>query len=45
MEALEDFAAASPAAACASLAANPALPRADQAVARLRRQRDAKPVG
>lgn len=45
MEALEDFAADSPAVACSSLAANPALRRADQAVARLRQQRDGKPIG
>jgi len=45
MEALEDFAADTPAATCASLRANPALGRADAAVAAFRRRRDGKPVG
>jgi hypothetical protein len=45
MEALEDFAADTPEAACASLRDNPALGRADAAVKSLRRRRDGKPVG
>jgi hypothetical protein len=45
MEALEDFAADTPAATCASLRRNPALGRADAAVAAFRRRRDGKPVG
>ena len=45
MEALEDFAADTPAATCASLRGNAALGRADAAVAAFRRRRDGKPVG
>lgn len=45
MEALEDLAAETPAAVCAALRANPALSRADAAVAAFRRLRDGKPVG
>ena len=45
MEALEDFAADTPAATCASLQGNPALGRADAAVDAFRRQRNRKPVG
>ena len=45
MEALEDFAADTPTVTCASLQNNPALGRADAAVARFRRRRDGKPVG
>jgi len=45
MEALEDFAAETPATACAALRANPALGRADAAVAAFRRLRDGRPVG
>jgi len=45
MEALEDFAADTPAATCASLRGNPALGRADAAVAAFRRRRDGKSVG
>jgi hypothetical protein len=45
MEALEDFAAATPEVTCASLRDNPALRRADAAVKAFRRRRDGKPVG
>jgi hypothetical protein len=45
MEALEDFAADTPAATCASLQGNSALGRADAAVNAFRRRRDRKPVG
>nr|WP_294543946.1 hypothetical protein [uncultured Rhodopila sp.] len=45
MEALEDFAADKPATVCSALRVNPALGRADAAVAAFRRQRDGKPVG
>ncbi len=45
MEALEDFAADTPAATCASLRENPALGRADAAVDAFRRRRDRKPIG
>jgi hypothetical protein len=45
MEALEDFAADTPARTCASLRENPALGRADAAVDAFRRRRDGKPVG
>jgi hypothetical protein len=45
MEALEDFAADTPAATCAALKMNRALGRADAAVDRFRRRRDGKPVG
>jgi hypothetical protein len=45
MEALEDFAADSPRVVCPALAANPALARADAAVARYREARKGKPVG
>jgi hypothetical protein len=45
MEALEDYAADTPAATCASLQGNPALGRADAAVDAFRRQRNRKPVG
>nr|WP_294521037.1 hypothetical protein [uncultured Rhodopila sp.] len=45
MEALEDLAADKPEAVCAALRANPALGRADAAVAAFRRLRDGKPVG
>lgn len=45
MEALEDFAADTPAVTCASLRENPALGRADAAVDAFRRRRNGKPVG
>ena len=45
MEALEDLAADTPEAVCAALRTNPALGRADAAVAAFRRLRDGKPVG
>jgi hypothetical protein len=45
MEALEDFAADTPAATCAALRTNPALGRADAAVETFRRRRDSKPSG
>jgi hypothetical protein len=45
MEALEDFAADTPAVTCASLRNNPALGRADAAVAAFRHRRDGKPIG
>jgi hypothetical protein len=45
MEALEDFAADTPAVTCASLRGNPALGRADAAVDAFRRRRNGKPVG
>jgi len=45
MEALEDFAADTPAVTCGSLRENPALGRADAAVDAFRRQRSGKPVG
>lgn len=45
MEALEDLAADTPEKTCASLRQNPALPRADAAVAAFRRLRDGKPIG
>ena len=45
MEALEDFAADTPAVTCASLRDNPALGRADAAVDAFRRRRNGKPVG
>jgi hypothetical protein len=45
MEALEDLAAGKPESVCAALRANPALGRADAAVAAFRRLRDGKPVG
>ena len=45
MEALEDFAADTPAQTCASLRGNPALERADDAVNAFRRRRDGKPLG
>jgi hypothetical protein len=45
MEALEEFAADTPAVSCASLRENPALGRADAAVDAFRRRRNGKPVG
>jgi len=45
MEALEDFAADTPEKTCAALRNNPALDRADAAVAGFRRRRDGKPMG
>jgi hypothetical protein len=45
MEALEDFAADTPAATCAALRTNPAVHRADTAVDAFRRRRDGRPVG
>lgn len=45
MEALEDFAADTPAVTCAQLRQNPALDRAEAAVRAFRALRDAKPVG
>lgn len=45
MEALEDFAADTPAETCKSLRGNPALGKADAAVAAFRRKRDGKPIG
>jgi hypothetical protein len=45
MEALEDFAADTPAVTCASLRNNPALGRADAAVDAFRRRRNGRPVG
>jgi hypothetical protein len=44
MEALEDMAADTPAASCAALAKNPAVSRADAAVAAFRRLKSGKPV-
>ena len=45
MEALEDFAAETPATACAAQVVNPALGRADAAVAAFRRLRDGRAMG
>ena len=45
MEALEDFAADSPAATCKALGGNPALGEAEEAVRQFRRLRDGKAIG
>lgn len=45
MEALEDFAADTPAVTCKALGGNAALGQAEEAVRRFRQLRDGKPVG